>query len=210
MNKLVDSFYLKRTTFIVAFVLACISWIFLGVDQFLAGENIWGVYSVLFAILLGLLFWSYKRGETNLQKMLLGGLLVSLLAVCFEQLARYVSNGTVSGMVYFGSCVILILIIIVAHMMQQSDHTGASSSAVVGQCSGLLNIALLVWDIYLAVTGQFGITELLWTVCIAATVVFIVSMETRIKEYKKIRAEKRAAHCWTEEERQKAKLLFKL
>lgn len=210
MSKSLDSFYLKRTTFIVSFVLACIAWIFLGVNQFLVGEIKWGVYSVLFAILLGLLFWSYKRGETNLQKMLLGGLLVSLLAVCFEQLARYISNGSISGIVYFGCCGVLITIIIVAHMMQQSDHTGISTSAAVGQCSGLLNIALLVWDIYLAVTGQFGITELLWTVCIAATVVFIVSMETRIKEYKKIRAEKRAAGCWTEVERQKAKQLFRL
>jgi len=210
MKKFLDSFYLKKTTFVLSVIIACIGWIGWAVNEGMAGQYTWCLYAILYAILIVLLFLAYKRGETNLQKALLGGLLICMLVMYTEPLAYNLSNNNIPAIIYYGVGSVLSLIVLIAHMRQQLDHTGSLPSVVVSQCSGLLVVTLLIWVIYLGVKGELTSFELFWAICISATVVFIISIETRIKEYKKIRAEKRAAGAWTEEERQKAKVLFKI
>ncbi len=191
-------------------MIACIGWIGLGINEVLSGQYEWCMYAFLFVILLVKLFAVYKRGETNIQKAILGGLLTVMFVMYFEPLAVNISSNSIPEIIYYGTGCVLTMVIFIAHMLQQMDHVGTSASSIVGQFCGLLIVTLLIWVIYLGTTGSFTLFELFWAVCISATVVFIISMETRIKEYKKIRAEKRVAGAWTDEERQKAKMIFKI
>jgi len=210
MKTFLDSFYLKKATFVLSAIIAGVSWLGWGFNQCMAGQYTWSVYAVIFVVLLVVLFMAYKKGETNLQKTLLGGLLISLLVMYVEPFAKSITNNNVPAIAYYGIGCALILIVFIAHMFQQLDHTGAFASVAVSQCSGLLIVTLLGWLIYLGVNGNFTLFELFWALSVTATVTFIISIETRIKEYKKIRTEKKAANAWTEEERQKAKAIFKI
>jgi len=210
MKTFLDSLFLKKTTFVLSVMIACAGWIGWGINEGIVGQYVCALYAILFVILLIMLLSAYKRGETNLQKTLLGGLLTTLFLMYVEPLADSLTKGNAPAIIYYATGCTLILIVFITHMLQQLDHTGASVSSAVGQFGGLIVLTLLIWVIYLATKGEFTLLELFWAISISATVVYIISMETRIKEYKKIRAAKRTEGTWTEEERQKAKTLFKI
>lgn len=210
MKKIINNFYLNKYTLLISVFVAIAGFLFWTIACLSASKISSGFSGIIFLLLLVLLLYSYRKGETNMQKMLLGGLITFLVFDFLGQLVSYIKGGYAFSIVTWVINSIMAIIIFVSHMVQQMDHKGTSASTVVSQCCGVLIIGGIIRQMEHFYNGYITAPSALWTVSSLATYIFIISVETRINEYKKIRAEKRAAACWTEEERQKAKKIFQL
>jgi len=210
MKKILNKFYLNRYTFIISSIVAIVGFLAWGINYITISKYSSAIYAFVFVTLIVMLFIAYKKGQTNLQKMLLGGLLTFML---FDYLSCLVEN---LGSPYIGTIItwvlnsVFIVIVFISHMRQQMDHKGSSISTVVSQCCGIMLVGTVLRQIEHVFENYITLTTILWTISSFATYIFIISMETRINEYKKIRSAKKAEGCWTEEERQKAKKIFSL
>lgn len=210
ISDLVNLFYLKNATFFVSLAIGFIGWLSWGIWNFVVGELKLGIYAIIFAAMSVLLLFAYRKGDTNIQKMLLGGLLTFFLIDSIEVLFSSISQSLIAASIYSGIIVGFMLTIFVSHMFQQSDHFGDSYSDFIGQCCGFAIIAFIAWDIYLVATSSYGYDSLLWSLGFVPTLIMIICIETRVNEYKKIRAKNRKEGTWDEAHRAEAKKLFQI
>ena len=215
MKNKISAVCFNRYSFIITIVVACVGWVVFLVGNIFRGnffdESIGaGPVSLAYLPLILLLLISYRRGETNVQKTILGALL-ALIVFDYADWVNFCFYSEV-GAVFVYSVVfgVSMVVLFVLHMFQQMDHVGKSKCIRISQFCGVLLILLLAANIALAILGQIRFENLVWNLSITATVFLILMIEARIAEYKKIRASKMAEGCWTEEERQKAKKIFAL
>ena len=208
MEKMMNSFYLSKYTFIVSMALSC-----LGIVGWFASAGGYlkiCLYAVLYLMIIVLLFMAYKNGEINAQKMLMGSLLILYVHNYGNMIVSDYNNGAWDSMIYSLIVFVLAVIVFAIHLLQQMDHSGKSESVSIGQISGLIIIVVLGWDIYRGIVDDLSICAVSFGISVMAAVVMIICMETRIAEYKKIRDTKRAAGCWTDEAREEARKIFKI
>ncbi len=142
--------------------------------------------------------------------MLLGGLLTYMLFNYLGLLVQYLQNPYLTTVITWVLNSIFIVVIYISYMRQQMDHKGASFSTVVNQFCGVLLVGAFIRQLMHFLDNYITLSTILWTISSSATYIFIIAMGTRINEYKKVRSAKKAEGCWTEEERQIAKEIFKI
>ena len=206
-NEKINKFYLSKTTYLVFAFLAIAGWVAWGVNAAIMGnfENL-----ALAVILLALtveLFIAYKNGETNVQKTLLGALLMFLVVnymdIAFDQ--TYTFNKVISIII-----TLLLVLVFICHIHQQMDHTGHSMTIMINQFCGLIVAVRIVFDIYLTINHVYYTGTILWSLSLICTLTYVICIETRVGEYKKVRLEHKSNNTWTDEERAKAKEIFKI
>jgi len=210
MKKILNKFYLNKFTFIISSIIAITGFMAWGINYLSFSQYTKAIYAFIYATLVIMLFIAYKKGETNLQKMLLGALLTYQLYNSLNTLVYDIQAQLTKAMIIWTINSILIIIIFISHMIQQMDHKGSSISTVVSQCCGILIVGAQINQIMHILENYITYATVIWTISSTATYIFIIAMETRINEYKKVRTAKKAEGCWTEEARKEAKKIFSI
>jgi len=212
MKSALKSFFLNKTVLVLCVVLALCLWVIGGLLCLESPELlIKGLDSLAYIGLISGLLIAYRGGETNIQKALIGALLMLLCRSTAELMWESLESGDKTGIILDAAAAVLSVVIFVAHLTLQSDHVGVKSSIILNQGCAVIIVLLFVCAIrqaYLAAGSSEPNVVFIpgW----AMTYLSLVCMETRIQEYKRLRAEGRESGTWTEEKRREAKGLFKI
>ena len=161
---------------------------------------------------------AFKKGETNVQKTLLGALIYGSMIGTFQNFIDYVdilSNGYadfVYDTVLFAAFSIGEIGLFVSHVILQSDHKGSKKAiyaiyvfVAIGIIANIvdaireINLGLTDGSLYLL--NNFGCDFFFLT---------ILCIEARVQAYKEIREKATANGTWTPEAKAEAKKLFKI
>lgn len=161
---------------------------------------------------------AFKKGETNVQKTLLGALIYGSMIGTFQYFIDYVdilSNGYtdfVYDTVLFAAFSIGEIGLFVSHVILQSDHKGSKKAiyaiyvfVAIGIIANIvdaireINLGLTDGSLYLL--NNFGCDFFFLT---------ILCIEARVQAYKEIREKATANGTWTPEAKAEAKKLFKI
>ncbi len=212
MKKGLKKFFISKTAILVFALVSICFWALWGVGCLVNGFNYSIASDAIFyiALIVGLLI-AYTSGETNVQKALIGALLLLLCNSNLEIFWTYLIQGDLFFIIIDSITLVLAIIIFIGHLVQQTDHAGKSSSLLLNQCCGIMAIILLIYAIrQLIFIPEPRLDDFPFIFAWVLTYLFLICIETRIQVYKQIRNENRAAGTWTEEKRQEAKELFKL
>ena len=210
--KKIYEFYLNRVTLLVFACLSIIGWLAYGVNGIINGSVKSFVYAFVLLELTIILIISFKNGETNMQKTLLGALMMFLIAIDLNDFFNELENTVNPKPIQVMDVVIILLLMIVfiCHLYQQSDHSGENLSVIANQGSGLVVVVKVINDIYSGILTSSDLSNIFYSIGFIFTLFLIICIETRIAEYKRIRLENKDKNTWNEENRAKAKELFKL
>ena len=160
---------------------------------------------------------SYKKGETNLQKALISGLLFSSFVGTFCNTVYYIECYVVDGedlydMVLFIAFALFEGAILVSHFVLQVEHKGTLKPIIVITVAVFAAIACDIVDSIMYITGDYDYTwlYLLNNFGVDCYLVMILCIETKIQLYKRIRTEAKANGTWTLEAKEEAKGIFKI
>ena len=210
--KKITEFYLNRITLLVLVCLSIVGWLAFGINALLNGNVRNFVYAFILLELIVILLISFKNGETNMQKTLLGALMMFIIAIDLNDFFNELEN-TVNPKPIQVMDVLIILILMIAficHLYQQSDHSGENLSVIANQGCGLVIVVKVINDICSGLLTSSDLSSVFYSVGFIFTLFLIICIETRIAEYKRIRLENKVKNTWNEENRAKAKELFKL
>ena len=171
----------------------------------------WGLPNFFTALLsIGILI-SYRTGETNCQKMLIGSLIFFLMYDAITMVASAISVASPTLLIVRCAFVAaLFFLIFTNHLILQSDHTGTRVASFVNQCALIVLLAALVFfTIKLGFEDGTTIANWFYDIGLVAAVTMIVCIETKIQTYRLIRAEGKKNGTWNDESRAKNKAIFK-
>lgn len=174
---------------------------------------------IITAVIVGLLI-AFKKGETNIQKALMGALLFAMADMNFTNgfynLEDYFFSEVGERFLYYGILFTVIgvlqLGIFISHILLQSDHIGSSSVIKVNQLLCILVIIVYAYDIshsFIAGSNYETYEYMIEDIGEVCVTVMIICMETKVQLYKKTRAEALANGTWTQEAKLRAKEIFK-
>jgi len=211
MRKKINDFYLKRSTFLFFAITAMLGWLAWSITTYVTNNpiklTIFGV--IFFALTCGMTL-SYLKGETNIQKMLFGSLLVFFIIDYVEIVEIYITYHLISSAIVMGISLATFIVFFVCHAMQQQDHIGNSIIIVINQCCGIIIFMSIVYLTINLVSATVTLADYTFCAAIMLTMGLVICMETRISKYKQIRAMHKASGNWDEAARIEAKKLFKL
>ena len=208
--------FLSSQTLLLAFILCTFSWAVYGALTVLEGAqyDLTIKAVILFALILGM-WLAYGKGETNVQKTLLGALLICLCTVSSDAAYRLFLQPDASPVrkVLAVAEAVCFAAFFVNHLFAQSDHTGMMKHVRISQ---VLTSALIIKEFADQIAGCFLLlpasqfAEWVFSLSMGLTILMIVCIDTRIQAYKKLRLEGREKNAWTEEARAEAKNIFKI
>ena len=208
--------FLSSQTLLLAFILSTFSWAGYGALTVLEGAHydLTVKAAILFVLILGM-WLSYRKGETNVQKTLLGALLICLCTVSVDAACELFlrADGSLLRKALAVAEAICFAALFVNHLFAQSDHTGVMRHVHISQALTAVLLVkefadLLVGCFLLLPASQFA--DGVFSLSMVLTVLMIVCIDTRIQTYKKLRLSKREKSVWTEEARTEAKEIFKI
>lgn len=175
--------------------------------------------STMFAIVIFYLLYAFKKGETNIQKALMGALLFYFAQSSFMNGFYYLEDAAyqISDSAYFYGTVYMIAgmfeyIIFFSHVALQSDHVGSKALIKINQISCFVVLIVYIFAIFHQFI-TYGINlETIYVFVDFAEALFvftIVCMETKIQNYKETRANAIANNNWTAEVKAQAKEEFR-
>lgn len=171
-------------------------------------------------LLIVFLLIAFKKGETNIQKTLLGALLFFLVSMNFPYGIYYIEDYFLGGYdaswLYYGIIYtisgVMEVGIFVSHCLLQSDHIGSNKLVVLNRLFCVVVIGVYVFDIFHSFVFEdiyLNNEYMLDSIAEILLIVMVICMETKIQMYKKIRTEAISSGTWTSEEKAKAKELFR-
>jgi len=186
-------------------------WLTWGISTYASGNPIkLLIFGAIFFLLVAGMTLSYVKGETNVQKMLFGSLLIFLIIDYIEIVDVYVTYNIISSAIIMGIVLFALIVFYICHALQQQDHTGKSVIVTINQCCGIIILLSLAFLTSSYINGTVVLTDYTFTIALMSTMFLIACMETRISKYKQIRAEHKANGSWDEASRKEAKKLFKI
>jgi len=211
MKEKIYDFYLKRSTFLFFAIVSMIFWLAWGVSVVVEDNPIkLLIFALLFFVLTAGLTLTYLKGEINLQKMLLGSLLFFLIVDYIEVVDAKYSFNMVSSAIISAFILVILIVFFICHMLQQLDHTGKKIIVIINQSCPLAFLFAIIFLTDCVVRGYITSADYTFVFAVMCTLFLISCMETRISEYKYIRAKHKEKGDWNEENRKEAKKLFKL
>lgn len=211
MKKKIENFYLKKSSFLFFGVTAMLGWLAWGISTIVCNNPIkLAIFGVIFFLLTGGMTLSYIKGETNIQKMLFGSLILFLIVDYIEIVEVYITYQIIPTAIVTGITLVILIVFFICHALQQQDHIGKTVNVVINQCCGIIIILTVAFLTVGLVYGTIVLTDYTFSVAMVFTTCLIICMETRINVYKQIRAKHKANGDWNEETRAEAKKLFKI
>jgi len=206
-------FFLGKSTLRIFEIFALFTWIIWTCCSFaLAGNNYeLATDGVFYIILITGLMAAYNKGETNVQKAILGALLMLLCKSNVEIMWASINTGDTLLLIIDICILAFSLIIFVSHIILQSDHAGKKGALILNQCCGLILIFIMIYGIYqIACMEDLPLFDISFIIPWALTYLVLICIETRIQEYKSVRSHALSEDNWNEETRKEAKKIFKL
>ena len=212
MKENLKKVFMNSKLLLICGIAASILMIASGIATTVAYQNVsWGLPNYFVALLsIGILI-SYRTGETNCQKMLIGSLIFFLMYDAINMVVTAVSIA--SPALLIGRCVfvaVLFFLIFTNHLILQSDHTGTRAASFVNQCALIvLLLTLVFYTVKLGFEEGTTVANWFYDLGLVAAVTMIVCIETKIQIYRMIRAEGKKNGTWNDESRAKNKAIFK-
>jgi len=211
MRNKIEAFYLKRNTFLFFAIAASLGWLSWSMSTFLLDSPTkLTIFGLIFFALTVSMTVAYLKGETNIQKMLFGSLLLFFIIDYVEIVDIYITNQLIVPAIVIGLSLALLVVFYVCHALQQQDHIGEAVILIINQCCGFVVLLSVVFLTICFVNKTVTLTDYTFIAAMMFTMFLIICMETRISRYKQIRADHKAAGDWDEASRAEAKKLFKL
>ena len=213
MNKTLMNIFNNSKVLLASCVVGCICFIVAGV-LYIGDYSLFSYAFPLFcvALLLISLFVSYKNGETNRQKSLMGALLFYLFADNLDMFATSLDFNGISNIITIrtGISVVLALVIFYNYLVAQSDHVGIQRNVIISQVAIFaMFIFFIVSFIQTLKTGVL-VSDIFFYIAQISTYIMIVCIETKVQIYKGIRMKLKSENAWNDNTRIENKKIFKL
>jgi len=211
MKENLKKLFISKSMLVTCSAVAIVFWVLWGAFCLIDGFNYALATDAVFyiAIIIGLLV-SYDKGETNVQKVLLGSLFIFLCDSNLKVLWDFVGEKDVFRIVVHIITFVLSVVVFVSHITLQSDHVGAKRGNLFNQLCSLLLIVLAFYGVNQAFfVKEVSVLDMTFIPALVLTYLVIICIETRVQAYKKLRADAMAKNNWNEETRTKAKEIFK-
>ena len=213
MNKTLMNIFNNSKVLLVSCITGCICFIIAGV-LYIGDYSLFSYSFPLFCVALVLisLLASYKNGETNCQKSLMGALLFYLFADNLDMFATSMDLNGISNVITIrtGISAVLALVIFYNYLVAQSDHVGIQRNVIISQVTIIaMFIFFIVSFIQTLKTGVL-VSDIFFYIAQISTYIVIVCIETKVQIYKGIRMKLKSENAWNDETRKENKKIFKL
>ena len=213
MKKILKIFFNNSKVLLISCIVGCISFIIAGVlyiDEYKLFSYSFPSFCV--ALVLFSLLASYKNGETNCQKSLMGALLFYLFANNINMFATSIDYNGINNIITIrtGVSALLALIIFYNYLVAQSDHVGIKTNVIISQ--GTILVMFIFFVVSFVQTMNAGIlaSDIFFYIAQFFTYITIVCIETKVQIYKGIRIKLKSNNAWNDDARIENKKIFKL
>lgn len=213
MKKALKTIFNNSKVLLISSIIGCICFI---VSGFLYIKD-YGLFSYSFplfcvSLLLISLFISYKNGEINCQKSLMGALLFFLFADNLDMFATSIDYNGMNNIITIrtGISVVLAFIIFYNYLVAQSDHIGIKRNVIISQVTIFAMFVFFIVSFIQTLKAGVLASDIFFYVAQISTYIMIVCIETKVQIYKGIRMKLKSEGSWNDETRRENKKLFKL
>ena len=213
MEKVFKNIFNNSKVLLVSCIVGCICFIIAGV-LYIGDYGLFSYSFPLFCVALVLisLFVSYKNGEINCQKSLMGALLFYLFADNLDMFATSLDFNGINNVITIrtGISVILTLIIFYNYLVAQSDHIGIQINVIISQATIFVMLVFFIISFIQTLKAGVLASDIFFYVAQISTYIMIVCIETKVQIYKRIRMRLKSEGAWNDDTRQENKKIFKL
>ena len=213
MKEMLKTVFNNSKVLLVSCIIGCISFIIAGV-LYIGDYGLLSYSFPLFCVALVLisLFVSYKNGETNCQKSLMGALLFYLFADNLDMFATSLDYNGINNVITIrtGISVILALIIFYNYLAAQSDHIGIKINVIISQATIFVMLVFFIISFIQTLKAGVLASDIFFYIAQISTYIMIVCIETKVQIYKRIRMRLKSEGAWNDDTRQENKKIFKL
>ena len=213
MEKVFKNIFNNSKVLLLSCILGCIFFIVAGV-LYIGDYGLLSYSFPLFCVALVLisLFVSYKNGETNCQKSLMGALLFYLFADNLDMFATSLDYNGISNVITIrtGISVILALVIFYNYLVAQSDHIGIQRNVIISQTTIFAMFIFFVVSFVQTLKVSVLVSDIFFYIAQISTYIMIVCIETKVQIYKDVRMRLKTEGAWNDETRKENKKIFKL
>lgn len=213
MEKVFKNIFNNSKVLLVSCIVGCICFIIAGV-LYIGDYGLLSYSFPLFCVALVLisLFVSYKNGETNCQKSLMGALLFYLFADNLDMFATSLDYNGISNVITIrtGISVVLALVIFYNYLVAQSDHVGIQRNVIISQVTIFAMFIFFVVSFVQTLKVSVLVSDIFFYIAQISTYIMIVCIETKVQIYKGVRMRLKTEGAWNDETRKENKKIFKL
>lgn len=213
MKKTLKNIFNNSKVLLVSCIVGSISFIIAGI-LYIGDYGLLSYSFPLFCVALVLisLFVSYKNGETNCQKSLMGALLFYLFADNLDMFATSIDYNGLNNVITIrtGISVVLALIIFYNYLVAQSDHIGIKRNVIISQVTIFAMFVFFIVSFVQTLSAGALASDLFFYIAQISTYIMIVCIETKVQIYKGIRMKLKSEGAWNDETRKENKAIFKL
>ena len=213
MKSVLKTIFNNSKVLLVSCIVGCISFIISGV-LYIGDYKLFSYSFPSFCVALVLisLFVSYKNGETNCQKSLMGALLFYLFADNLDMFATSIDYNGINNVITIrtGISALLALIIFYNYLVAQSDHIGIKRNVIISQATILVMFIFFIVSFVQTLKVSVLVSDIFFYIAQISTYIMIVCIETKVQIYKGIRMKLKSDNIWNDEARIENKKIFKL
>lgn len=213
MKKVFKNIFNNSKVLLVSCIIGCACFIVAGA-LYIGDYGLFSYSFPLFCVALVLisLFVSYKNGETNCQKSLMGALLFYLFADNLDMFATSLDYNGISNVITIrtGISVVLAFIIFYNYLVAQSDHIGIKRNIIISQITIFAMFIFFIVSFVQTLKAGVLASDIFFYVAQISTYIMIVCIETKVQIYKGIRMKLKSEGAWNDETRSENKKIFKL
>lgn len=213
MKKTLKNIFNNSKVLLVSCIVGSISFVIAGI-LYIGDYGLLSYSFPLFCVALVLisLFVSYKNGETNCQKSLMGALLFYLFADNLDMFSTSIDYNGLNNVITIrtGISVVLALIIFYNYLVAQSDHIGIKRNVIISQATIFAMFVFFIVSFVQTLNAGALASDLFFYIAQISTYIMIVCIETKVQIYKGIRMKLKSDGAWNDETRKENKAIFKL
>ena len=213
MKKTLKDIFNNSKVLLVSCIVGSISFVIAGI-LYIGDYGLLSYSFPLFCVALVLisLFVSYKNGETNCQKSLMGALLFYLFADNLDMFSTSIDYNGLNNVITIrtGISVVLALIIFYNYLVAQSDHIGIKRNVIISQVTIFAMFVFFIVSFVQTLNAGALASDLFFYIAQISTYIMIVCIETKVQIYKGIRMKLKSDGAWNDETRKENKAIFKL
>jgi len=212
MKEKFEKFFVSKYTFIyTCFISACtwLTWLTCCLVKGFQYE--YAIDGILYIGIIVALLASYKFNENNIQKALIGSLLLFIVKSSVGLFCTNLKQQLVLEAVFFFIQTVYSIVLFVCHLLQQSDHIGSDKFVLINQgCFVLMTLQAIFAIRQAFFSGDFQVLDVTFVLAMLFTYLIVICIETRIQKYKAIRFNAKTNGKWDQETKDQAKKLFSI
>lgn len=203
-----EKIFMNSKVMIISGILSIVGYFALACISVITSAHLTEQYLIL-ATLSALLMICYTKGETSCQKALTGAIMGVLTYAYWSIMAGFIEaeKNAIGYLELFMT--ILLTIMFINHLLLQIDHKGNAKIINASRIMLVIAIALQIAETLTQIIYNQAYYMILNSFSLLSVVTMITCIESRVHKYKTIRSAAMENGTWSEEERKKAKQVFK-